>query len=265
MPSQQDFGRTATGRGSIGLRPGRARPRLPDPARRGRAGGAGAGRSLPRVTRPHLALRSRRDLSRVLRTRRPHPPPRPGGHLPQPPPSGPSRAGPGLLEAAHPGRGDGLLLERLGPRGHGQRSQGRLLPYSGPMALPVRSLSGRAVAGLGLDAVDDGPVIASLGPSGRGLGRPVPGQLERRPAPGVRALRDRCRGGPSARRRRSPGRPGAGGRYRAGLRPLRVPTASLQERRGGHRGLRAPPRTASGGGGERAPGRPDHRVARRPT
>ena len=55
-----------------------------------------------------------------------------------------------------------------------------------------------------------------------------------------------------------PGRSGGRPRHRARVRPLRVEAAPVQERRSGHRRLRAAPGPAPGGGGERAAGRPDH-------
>ena len=104
-------------------------------------------------------------------------------------------------------RGGRLLVERLGPRRPDDRSQGRLLPHAGPVALPVRPLPGRTVPGVGRAAVPAGPAAAALGPAGRGLGRPLPGQLHRRASTGGRPLRDRRRGGPPTGRRRPPGGP----------------------------------------------------------
>ena len=190
--------------------------------------------------------------------RRPHPPARPVGRPAGPSPPGPPVARPGLFEAQRRGRGDRVLVQRLGPRSLHHRSQGRLLPHAGPLALPIRSLPGRSVQGLGRRGVAHLPLAPTVGPPRRGLRQPVSGQLPCRPPAGVGSVRHRCRSGAPARRRRPPGRPGGRPRHRARVRPLRLEAAPLQERRSGHRRLRAAPGTATGGRGERTAGRPDH-------
>ena len=65
----------------------------------------------------------------------------------RPPPAGPAAPGPGLLPAARRRRRHHLLVERVGPRGPRDRGQDRLLPQSGPVALPGRPVPGRILRG----------------------------------------------------------------------------------------------------------------------
>ena len=127
----------------------RPRPRLPHPAGRGRAGRPHPGRRLLRRATIHTSLYdpaatfpgfADHDVRTLPLDRVAAPPP--------PPPPGAAAAGPGLLAPARRRRGHHLLVERLGARGPRDRGQGRLLPQSGPVALPAdQYLAGSSRAG----------------------------------------------------------------------------------------------------------------------
>src|ERR1039458_4518858 len=138
-------------------------PRLPPPTGRGRAGGTGAGRGVPRCAHPHLPLRPGRHLSRILAVRHPHPAPRSARNPPQTPSPRPATPPPRVLATPGRCRGGHLLLERLGARGPCKRTQDRLLPHAGPLALPGRPLPGGLPALGGSHPVGAHPAPAPVG------------------------------------------------------------------------------------------------------
>src|SRR5664279_3270888 len=127
-------------------------PRLPHPTGRGRAGGTGAGRGVPRCAHPHLPLRPGRHLSRILPVRHPHPAPRSARNPPQTPSPRPATPRPGVLATPGRCRGGHLLLERLGARGPCKRTQDRLLPRAGRYLVTSRAVRARVADLYGIDA-----------------------------------------------------------------------------------------------------------------